>query len=108
MTQEERDTIRRHIEKEISTLQKSIATLTELAESDVQADANDWFSSKESNASGEINDMALSKAKQRLMVLNEVLLRIDKPEFGICVKCNKPIAVGRLMANPTAIRCISC
>jgi DnaK suppressor protein len=108
MTQEERDTIRRHIEREISTLQKSINTLTELAESDVQSDANDWFSSKESNASGEINDMALSKAKKRLMVLNEVLLRIDKPEFGICVKCNKPIAVGRLMANPTATRCVSC
>lgn len=108
MTQEERDTIQKHIEKEISTLQKSINTLTELAESDVQSDANDWFSSKESNASGEINEMALSKAKQRLMVLNEVLLRIDKPEFGICVKCNNPIAMGRLMANPTATRCISC
>jgi DnaK suppressor protein len=108
MTQEERDTIRKHIEKEILTLKKSINTLTELAESDVQSDANDWFSSKESNASGEINDMALSKARQRLMVLNEVLQRIDKPEFGICVKCNKQIAVGRLMANPTATRCISC
>ena len=108
MTPDERDLIRKSIEKEISTLQKSIETLTDLAESDVQSDANDWFSSKESNASGEINDMALIKGRQRLIVLSDILQRVDNPDFGICVKCNKPIAFQRLMAVPTATRCISC
>lgn len=108
MKPEEKETIRKHIEKEVSRLQKSVVTLTELAESDVKSDTNNWFSSKESNASGEINDMALIKARQRLIVLNEALQRIDNPDFGICVKCNKPIAIQRLIAVPTAIRCISC
>lgn len=108
MKPEEKETIRKHIKKEVSRLQKSVVTLTELAESDVQSDANDWFSSKESNASGEINDMALVKARQRLIILNEVLQRIDNTDFGICVKCNKPIAIQRLMAVPSATRCISC
>ena len=108
MTPEEKEEIRGHIKKEISTLMQSIDTLTELAESEVQSDANDWFSSKESNSSGEINEMALSKAKQRLMVLNEVLQRINNPDFGFCNKCGKAIPIERLKAVPATTRCLSC
>jgi DnaK suppressor protein len=108
MLPEERDSIRRRVEKEISDLRKSVVTLAELAESDVQSDANDWFSSKESNASGEINGLALIKAKKRLLVLNELLSRIDRPDFGVCMKCNKPIPLPRLLAIPTATMCVTC
>ncbi|MEZ5011734.1 MAG: hypothetical protein R2744_09120 [Bacteroidales bacterium] len=51
MTPSERK-IRGQIEREISTLEKSIITLTELIESEAQSDVNDWFSTKESNTSG--------------------------------------------------------
>jgi len=108
MTQEERDEIRNHIKNEISTLEESINTLTELTNSEVQSDANDWFSSKESNASKEINELALEKAKQRIIILTNTLGRIDTPDYGICIKCNKPIPFARLKAVPTATRCISC
>jgi len=108
MTQVERDEIKDHISKEISTLEKSIVTLTELTDSEVQSDANDWFSSKESNASKEINEMALEKARQRIIMLRDVLSRVDTPGYGICIKCNKPILFERLKAIPSATRCISC
>ena len=54
MTQEERERIRDLINHEISILEKSINTLSELINSEVQSDANDWFTSKESNPSKEI------------------------------------------------------
>ncbi len=108
MTQEEREEIRKHIKKEIDNLEKSVITLTELLESEVQSDANDWFTSKDSNPSKEINEQALEKSLQKIMLLKDVLRRIDSPGFGICVKCNKPIQFERLKAIPTATQCISC
>jgi len=108
MTQEERSWIRDQIKHEISTLEKSITTLSELINSEVQSDANDWFTSKESNPSKEINELALEKAKKRIVILRNVLLRVDTPAFGICIKCNKPIPFERLKAIPSANRCLSC
>ena len=61
MTQEERTRIRDQIKHDISTLEKSITTLSELLNGEVQSDANDWFTSKESNPSKEINELALEK-----------------------------------------------
>ena len=108
MTQEERDEIKSNIKNQISTLEKSITTLSELIDSDIQSDANDWFSSKESNPSKEINELALDKSKQRIVILNDLLRRVDTPGFGICSKCNKQIPFERMKAVPTATRCISC
>lgn len=108
MTQEERDEIRSHIRNEISTLEKSILTLTELTNSEVQPDVNDWFTSIESNPSKEIDELALEKARQKIIILNDVLSRVDSPGYGICIKCNKPIPFERLKAVPTATRCVSC
>jgi hypothetical protein len=43
MTQEERDRIKDQINHEISILEKSINTLSELINGEVQSDANDSF-----------------------------------------------------------------
>jgi len=108
MTTKEREEVRKRIEDEIRTLEKSISTLEELLEPEVQSDANDWFTSKEANPSKSINEQALAKSRQLLSILRGVLARIDKPDFGICVVCKKPIPVERIKAVPTATRCVSC
>jgi DnaK suppressor protein len=108
MTQEEKKKIKKQVLEEISVLEKSIGTFTELLNSEVQSDANDWFSSKESNPSKEINELALEKDSKRIMVLRDVLKRIDTPGFGICMKCGKPIPYERLKAVPSTLRCMSC
>lgn len=108
MTQKERDTIRGQLNHEISVLEKSIETLSELNSGEVQSDANDWFTSKESNPSREINEMALEKARQRIFILRNVLARVDLPSYGICTRCNRPIPFERLKAIPYATRCLSC
>ena len=108
MTAEEKNEIRKRVEQEIQTLRESIDTLTELVSDDeVQSDANDWFTSKE-NTGKEFNEQALSKAKQRLKVLDDVLKRIDSPSYGVCTRCHKAIPLERLKAVPTATRCINC
>lgn len=108
MTQEERDIIKHQINHEISILEKSIDTLCELINAEVQSDSNDWFTSKESNPSKEINELALERARQRIIMLRGVLSRVDTPEYGICIRCHKPIPFERLKAIPTATRCLAC
>ena len=108
MTQEERERIRDLINHEISILEKSIITLSKMVNGEVQSDADDWFTSKESNPSKEINELAFEKAKQRIIILRNVLLRVDTPAYGICIKCNKPIPFERLKAIPSTTRCLSC
>ncbi|MBN1387029.1 MAG: TraR/DksA family transcriptional regulator [Bacteroidales bacterium] len=109
MTQAEREEIRKRVENEIKTLRESIDTLTDLTSDDeVEPDVNDWFTTKESNPGKDINELALSKAKQRLRILNVVLNRIDSKDYGICTVCKKPIPFERMKAVPTATRCIKC
>jgi DnaK suppressor protein len=109
MTPEEREEIKNRVEAEIQTLKESIDTLIDLtSEEEVEPDANDWFTTKESNPGKDINELALVKAKQRLKILNGVLNRIDSPYYGICIICKKPIPFARMKAVPTATRCINC
>lgn len=108
MTKEEIEILRANIRTELCNLEKSVRTLSELLESDVQADANGWISLEEGNPAKEINEYTISKAKKRILTLNEVLGRIDKPDFGICAACGKPIPFGRMKAVPTSRKCISC
>jgi len=55
-----------------------------------------------------MNELALEKARQKIVILRNVLNRIDTPGYGICIKCNNPILFERMKAVPTATRCISC
>jgi DnaK suppressor protein len=106
MTQAERDEIRNHIKNEISKLKKSIDTLTELINYGGLIDVNNWYTTRDSNPSGEINELALEKARQRILILNDVLRRIDQPDYGICIKFHKPIPYERMKAVPMATRCV--
>ena len=108
MTELEKNEIRDQINRELSTLEKSIETLTELISAEVQSDANDWFTTKESNPSKEINEMALENTRKKIIALRDVLKRIDSDGFGICANCGKRIPFGRLKAVPSATRCLSC
>ena len=108
MTAAEKEQVRQSVNIEYRKLERTISSLSELAESEVQSDANDWFSSKESNVSKEVNDLALVKARQLIRILDDVLKRIDTPDFGNCAKCGFPIPFERIRAVPTARTCVNC
>lgn len=108
MTSKEKEDIREQVKTELISLERSISTITELLTAEVQSDANDWFTTKESDPSREINELAIEKAARRVLILKDVLKRIDSTGFGICTRCGKPIPVKRMKAVPTATRCVSC
>lgn len=55
-----------------------------------------------------INDSALRQAEQKLIDLNRVLEKAESKDFGICLRCKKPIPVGRLMIRPESLYCVPC
>ena len=47
-------------------------------------------------------------ARAHLAELDNALALIDNAGFGVCVVCEKPIDIERLLALPESVRCVSC
>lgn len=56
----------------------------------------------------EINLAMLSQHQHELKNLERALRRMDNGEYGTCIDCDAAIAIARLQAYPTAVRCITC
>jgi DnaK suppressor protein len=50
----------------------------------------------------------LEQARDHLAAVDAALRRLDEGSYGICERCGRPIAAGRLVARPTAAMCVSC
>ena len=56
----------------------------------------------------QINLAMLSQHQHELKNLERALRRMDDGEYGTCIDWDAAIAIARLQAYPTAVRCISC
>ena len=52
--------------------------------------------------------IATNVQQKMLYAIEEALKRIEDKTYGVCVKCEKPIAKSRLMAIPYANLCVEC
>jgi DnaK suppressor protein len=50
----------------------------------------------------------MNMKSDRMESINAALQRIERGDYGICVKCGKEIDPKRLDAEPTAMTCIDC
>lgn len=51
---------------------------------------------------------ALRQAEIKLKNLKRVLSSVGTKDFGICLKCHKPILVGRILIRPESLLCVNC
>jgi DnaK suppressor protein len=49
-----------------------------------------------------------SRQEQQLLRIDRALKAIAKGSYGICGRCRKPIADGRLSIQPDAVMCLKC
>ena len=56
----------------------------------------------------DLNMTILDKHVQETRDINSALIRIDKGTYSICSDCGGPIDFDRLLAYPTAKRCVRC
>ena len=53
-------------------------------------------------------EAALRKSKEKLENLKFALSKIDDHDFGMCIKCHKPIPFGRILIMPQSRTCVNC
>jgi len=57
---------------------------------------------------GDLSAARLDHEIRQLRELDAAMRRMDGEDFGLCQDCGAPIPVARLVANPSAVRCIAC
>ena len=55
-----------------------------------------------------VAEAALRQAEEKLRNLQRVSSKIDDKDFGICLKCHKPIPLGRILIRPESLDCVNC
>jgi DnaK suppressor protein len=68
-------------------------------------ETDDWAVA---DALAELDIAGLRHALNELTEVDGALARLRDATYGVCIDCGEPIARARLLAYPTATRCIEC
>ena len=100
--------IRQHIQNEISKTEELIAEYSELSKPVAPDDAIGRISRMDAINNKSVTEASLRQAREKLKNLQRVLSRVGTPDFGICIKCRKPIPMGRILYRPESLYCVNC
>lgn len=104
----DREEIRHRIEEEIEKVTRDIADLEELTRPISPENAIGRISRMDAINNKSVNEASLNQARARYSNLIRALDGIDKPEFGVCIKCKQNIPLGRIMLMPHTNKCVNC
>ncbi|MCZ6595898.1 MAG: TraR/DksA C4-type zinc finger protein [Bacteroidetes bacterium] len=108
ISSKEKFQIRKRITKEIISTEKMVVKYQELTKPIAPENAIGRVSRMDAINNKSINDLALKNAELKLINLRVALSRIDDTDFGICIRCQNPIPIGRILLIPQAITCVNC
>ena len=100
--------IRAIIEAEILKTEKHVDEYKELTKPIEPENAIGRISRMDAINNKSVTEAALRKAKVKLGNLHIALSKIDDDDFGICIRCHKPIPLGRILIVPQARSCVAC
>jgi DnaK suppressor protein len=100
--------IKSKIEAEIENTVNKISEYSELTRPVEPENAIGRISRMDAINNKSVIEAALRKSKEKLEKLNIALSNIDDNDFGICIKCHKPIPLGRILIMPQSLTCVNC
>lgn len=100
--------VRLKIEEEILITQSSISELASQAKPIAPENAIGRISRMDAINNKSVIEASLRQNEDKLKKLEHALDAVDNPDFGICVRCMKPIPLGRIMLMPHSTRCVNC
>jgi RNA polymerase-binding transcription factor DksA len=74
----------------------------------IAGEVHDLEDSSVADLFADLNMTILDKHVQETRDINSALIRIDKGIYNICSDCGESIGFDRLLAYPTAKRCVRC
>nr|WP_321356806.1 TraR/DksA C4-type zinc finger protein [uncultured Draconibacterium sp.] len=100
--------IKIQITSEIEKTEKLIQEYTELTKPVEPENAIGRISRMDAINNKSVIEAALRKTKDKLEKLKFALSKVDDDDFGLCIKCKKPIPLGRVLIMPQARTCVNC
>ena len=108
MREQEKKKLTSQIRAKIETVKKDIVSYTELSQPVPPDDAIGRLTRMDAIGNKSINEAALRESRNTLAKLERALKMIDRPGFGICIECEEPIPIARLMIMPESDMCVAC
>jgi len=108
MAIENKKELKAKIRATIETLKIKIKELKEVTKPIAPENAIGRISRMDAINNRSVNEASLRVAEEKLKKLERALVKIDEPNFGICIRCNQPIPEGRLLIMPESITCVNC
>jgi DnaK suppressor protein len=105
---EERGEIRTALLEKIEEMRNGIHELEDVTKPIAPDNAIGRISRMDAIVNKSLNDGILQNAQSQLVLLENALARIEKPDYGLCVRCGKEIPFGRLVVMPESTKCTTC
>lgn len=103
-----KDELKTIINDEIISTEKLIEELNDQVKPIAPDNAYGRLSRMDAMINKSVSESLLLDANAKLGKLHNALSNIDKPNFGICKSCKKPIPIARLMIIPETSFCVNC
>ncbi len=100
--------LKQNIMDEIEAERRLIENLIETSKPVAPDNAIGRLTRMEAISSRGVSEASLNSARAKLAKLEQARGKIDQPGFGICIRCDKPIPIGRIMALPENTLCVPC
>ena len=108
MTHKDKSDIKDKLLEEIEKTNKSIADYREMTKPISPENAIGRISRMDAINNKSVAEAALRQSEIKLTNLHHVLDSIEDKDFGICLKCQKPIPIGRILLMPQSRYCVNC
>jgi DnaK suppressor protein len=108
MTTMDKEEIKQEILEEIDKTERLITEYKEMTKPVAPDDAIGRISRMDAINNKSVTEASLRQAEEKLKNLNRVLSRVGTRDFGICIKCGKPIPEGRIRYRPESLTCVNC
>ncbi len=104
----EKEEIKQLILKEITKTETLIDEYREMTQPVAPDDAIGRITRMDAINNKSVTEASLRQAEQKLKNLQRVLSQVGTSDFGICLKCRKPIPSGRILFRPESLYCVDC
>ena len=108
MTDQEKQEILVKLKEEIEKTEQSISDYREMTKPISPENAIGRISRMDAINNKSVAEAALRQAEGKLKNLHTVLESIDNKDFGLCMKCQQPIPIGRILLMPQSRFCVNC
>ncbi len=108
MTKEEQKKLHQKIEEAITKTSKDIKRLEEATQPISPENSIGRISRMDAINNKSVAEASLRTTRRKLAKLKLALSKAEKPNFGFCTLCKKPIPIARLMYMPESTRCVNC